>query len=132
MTRRPAAARFPVAITQNFEHNLDDIEQVLGPDGAPLFAALLALLFDKVIPDLAAFPDLGFDFLQRRPHSVDAAARIARLQARLGDGTAIREYLTGDYLFLYAVRPSRIFLLSIRHHRQLSYDLRAQWVPAHP
>ncbi len=40
---------------------------------------------------------------------------------------AIREYIADDYLLLYAVRDSGVFLLSIRHHRQLSFDLRTYW-----
>lgn len=49
-----------------------------------------------------------------------------RLRARVGRGE-IREYLTTDYLILYALIGYAVYLLSIQHHRQLSFDLRAFW-----
>ena len=44
-----------------------------------------------------------------------------------GPETQVREYIASDYLVLYAVRKSTVYLLSIRHHRQLSFDLREHW-----
>jgi hypothetical protein len=51
---------------------------------------------------------------------------IERLKARIGRGE-IREYLTGDYLILYALIGDAVYLLSIRHHRQLSFDIERFW-----
>lgn len=121
--------RVVVEVTANFERNLAEIEQFLVEHDAPAgFAALINHLFETVVPNLERFPELGADFLARRPQSTQGAARIARLKARLGAGTTLREHITGEYLILYAVRGERRWLLAIRHHKQLSYDLKAHWV----
>ena len=39
----------------------------------------------------------------------------------------LREYISGDYLMLYAVRGDDLYLLSIKHQRQLSFDLKEHW-----
>jgi plasmid stabilization system protein ParE len=118
-----------VEVTANFERNLDEIEQFLAEhDGLSAFQPLLDHLFDVVVPNLDRFPEIGADFLARRPGSVQAKARIDRLRARLGAGTSVREYIAGDYLVLYATRDERRWLLAIRHHNQLSYDLKSHWV----
>ena len=122
-----------VAVTRNFENNLDDVENFLGERGLEsVFEELLAQIFDKVVPDLQGFPELGRDFLARQPGSTETASRVARITARLGTSTTLREYIFDDYLLLYALRDGRVFLLALRHHLQLSYDLRAHWVPARP
>jgi hypothetical protein len=41
----------------------------------------------------------------------------------------VREYVVGDYLVLYALSGAAAYLLAIRHHRQLSFDMRAHWHP---
>jgi hypothetical protein len=50
--------------------------------------------------------------------------RLTRL-AKDGD---IREYVTADYLLLYAVIKDVVYLLSIRHHKQLSFDFARLWM----
>jgi hypothetical protein len=46
-----------------------------------------------------------------------------------GAPEALREYLHGDYLMLYATleADATVALLSIRHHRQLSFDFAGLW-----
>lgn len=118
-----------VEVALNFERNLEDVEAWLNEhDAVGAFVALLDELFERVVPNLERFPELGADFLARRAGSVDGAARIARLQRRLGKGTSMRELVVGDFLVLYATRAEQRWLLAIRHHRQLSYDLKAHWV----
>ena len=47
----------------------------------------------------------------------------------------MREYVMTDYVVLYAVldetadRPSVVHLLSIKHHKQLSFDFERLWTP---
>jgi hypothetical protein len=41
----------------------------------------------------------------------------------------LREYLHGDYLMLYTQTGSTAYLLSIRHHRQLSFAFAKLWEP---
>ena len=47
---------------------------------------------------------------------------------KIGKNTEIREYIADEYLLLYAARDAVVFLLAIRHHRQLSFDLRVHWL----
>jgi plasmid stabilization system protein ParE len=117
-----------VRITANFEANLDSIRDfLLAEQAAPEFDRLLERLFEHIIPNLARFPEMGRDFAALAPLSTEGEAALAALRSKAGRDTAIREYITDDYLLLYAVRASTVFLLSIRHHRQLSFDLRGHW-----
>lgn len=119
-----------VRLTANFERNLDDIRTFLDEhDAAAAFAALIEELFDRVIPNLERFPDIGIDFLARVPQSREGLARLHTLKTRLGEQVRLRECITGDYLILYAVRGANVYLLSIKHHLQLSFDLRGHWKP---
>jgi len=117
-----------VHVTHNFAENLEGIKQFLMEQDAPrAFGQLLQQIFDRVIPNLCRFPELGTSFLARQPASVEGEARRQALERRLGGSASLREYITGEYLLLYAVRGGdihEIYLLSIKHHRQLSYDLK--------
>ncbi len=120
--------RSRMRITANFERNLDSIREFLSELGLPAgFDELLDHLFDDVIPNLERFPKMGRDFLANAPQSEEGRARQYALRVMMDSETQIREYITGEYLLLYAVRDSSVFLLSIRHHRQLSFDFRSHW-----
>ena len=120
--------RRTVYATQNFADNLDEIERFLHERDVPhAFHALLQRLFDTIIPNLQRFPEIGLDFLARRPGSAEGIARLEALRKRRGTSVEIREYITGDYLLLYAVRDDGLYLLSIKHHLQLSFDLKDHW-----
>lgn len=53
--------------------------------------------------------------------------RYDRIVELLDEGMEVREYIAGDYVVPYAVNKTSIFPLSIKHHRQLSFDLRTFW-----
>lgn len=113
-----------IRVAHNFAENLELIRQFLAEqDADAAFDALVEQLFERVIPSLESFPAIGVSFLARQPASMEGRARLAALARRLPADVDIREYISGDYLVLYAVRGEEIFLLSIKHHRQLSYDL---------
>lgn len=117
-----------VVVTANFLTNLDSIREFLAEqDSEVAFDMLTMHIFDDVIPNLERFPKMGRDFLARDPLSEEGKAKLHALKMKSGKLTEIREYITGDYLLLYAVRHAAVFLLSIRHHRQLSFDLRTHW-----
>lgn len=116
-----------IRITGNFERNLDDIQQFLATNDAALaFDTLLDELFGTVLPNLERFPLIGGDFMARQPRAVEGVNLHEALQARLGTAQ-IREYVHGDYLLLYALFEDKVYLLAIKHHRQLSFDLNAFW-----
>lgn len=117
-----------VRITRNFDKNLADIRRFLEEQEAPReFQSLLERLFETVIPNLERFPDMGVDFLVKLPQSMEGMMRLETLKQRLGKNASLREYISGDYLLLYALRGDNIYLLSIKHHRQLSFDLKEHW-----
>jgi len=114
--------------TSNFERNLDSIATFLAEREEPeWFDKLLDRLFGEVIPNLESFPDMGVDFMVKVPASVEGMYLFTRLAADLGDMT-LREYLFDHYLLLYARTGSVIYLLSIKHHAQLSFDLNSHWL----
>lgn len=120
--------RRTVRITRNFDKNLAGIRRFLEEQEAPReFQSVLEQLFGTVIPNLERFPEMGVDFLAKVPQSTEGLMRLETLKRRLGKNTSLREYISGDYLVLYALRGDNIYLLSIKHHRQLSFDLKEHW-----
>jgi plasmid stabilization system protein ParE len=121
-----------IKLTANFERNLADIEQFLTEAQAPqAFDSLLDELLATVIPNLERFPGMGRPFLNRAVGSVEAtnalAALRAKLQTLLADSNGLREYVMDHYLVLYAQTEGVIYLLSIKHHRQVSFDFESHW-----
>lgn len=128
------AVKHTVKLTGNFERNLEALEAFLIEVDAPhAFDALLDELTDTVIPNLESFPGMGRLFLERPARSVEVANGMARLSKQLGslakDGE-LREYVMTHYLLLYARIKDSVYLLSIRHQRQLSFDFQALWPSA--
>ena len=120
--------RVAVRITANFEQNLSEIGRFLEAQRAkPAFAALTAHLFDVAIPNLEAFPAMGRDLLARSPSSVEGQALRDKAALLAGKRWRLREYIAGDYLILYAAGENALALLSIKHHLQLSFDLKGHW-----
>jgi len=126
------AKKHAVKFTANFERNLEDIERFLTEAEAPqAFNGLLDELLETVIPNLERFPAMGRSFMARQPRSVEANNALATLRTRLStltpDTDALREYVLKDYLLLYALIGGTLYLLAIRHQRQLSFDFEGQW-----
>lgn len=119
---------YRVELTASFLERLDAIDAFLTEAGAVFaFDELLAELRATVIPNLARFPRIGRRYLDHSPQSAEALTQLRALPA--GTVNALREYLHGDYLLLYAAMEANeaVFLLSIRHHRQLTFDFAAHW-----
>jgi hypothetical protein len=123
---------YRVELTASFLERLDTIEAFLvEADAGFAFDELLAELRATVIPNLRRFPRMGRRYLAKPPQSAEALAQLAALPPGAPD--ALREYLHGDYLMLYTVVDASpganacVYLLSIRHHRQLSFDFARLW-----
>jgi plasmid stabilization system protein ParE len=123
------ATKHLVKLTANFERNLKEAEVFLLEANAPqAFDALLVELTNTVIPNLERFPGMGRLFSERSTRSVEASNRIDSLKRKLKTLTKdgeIREYVMSHYLLLYARFETTIYLLSIRHQRQLSFDFQS-------
>ena len=124
--------RIVVKLTANFERNLEEIELFfVEADASRAYDALLDELLATVIPNLERFPDMGRSFLARSARSVETTNSLSALRTKLAsltsDPEALREYVLSDYLLLYAQVDSTIYLLAIRHHRQLSFDFQLHW-----
>jgi hypothetical protein len=113
-----------VELAASFLACLESIETFLTEaDATHAYDELLTMLRAEVIPNL------------RRSHlaaltsalPVEALALLAALPP--GSADSLRVYLAGDYLILYVVDKtgSVTTLLSIRHHRQLSFDFWKIW-----
>ena len=117
-----------VQVTRNFFNNLDELESFLiETEAHHTFQTLLDDLFEQVIPILERHPDIGTDFLRRRSSSHETVAMAAELLQRLGPETIFRELIRCDYIMLYARRSETLYLLTIKHHRQLSFDFHGRW-----
>jgi hypothetical protein len=120
-----------VKLTKNFEANLESIEAFWNENEFPQgYDRLLDDLTAILIPNLERFPQMGHAFIDRQPQSVEALSKHEQLRAklaRLAKDAEIREYVLDDYLLLYAWVKSDVYLLSIRHHKQLSFDFAHLW-----
>ena len=123
-----AESRYRVELTDSFLERLASIKAFLsGADALFAFDDLLAGLRAKIVPNLGRFPRIGRRYLDQPPQSAEALAQLEALPA--GAAQALREYLHGDYLILYTAidATQTVYLLSIRHHRQLSFDFARHW-----
>jgi len=122
-------------LAASFLERLESIEAFLvEADAGFAFDDLLAEIRATVIPNLSRFPRMGRRYLANPPQSAEALALLAAMPAGAPD--ALREYLHGDYLLLYLVEDASpkaeatVVLLTIRHHRQLSFDFVRLWPSA--
>lgn len=116
-----------IRLSANFERNLAEVKAYLAQaETAAAYGALLDELLDTVIPNLERYPAMGRQFLARPAGSVEGVKALEKLRARLGGGE-LREYVLRDYLVLYLHEGAAVYLLCIRHHRQLSFDFDQLW-----
>ena len=126
---------FRLELTASFLDRLDAIETFwVQAEADHAIDDLLAGLRATVIPNLKRFPRMGRHYLAHPPQSAEALQQLATLTSDTAPGAAqaLREYLHGHYLLLYTVveAEATVFLLSIRHHRQLSFDFARLWPSA--
>jgi plasmid stabilization system protein ParE len=112
---------------ENFSANLTDIETFLADEGSVFLKRLLKKLVEETVPMLCRFPLSGRSFFERSIQTTQALELVGRMKGRLRKGDDVRELIVDDYLILYLVRGDQIVFLSIKHHRQLSYDLKLFW-----
>jgi len=113
--------------TENFSANLTAIKEFVAPHSQMAFHRFLDRLFDDVIPTLCRFPQSGRAFLSHAVKSTKANARTKDLRKFLNKGDDLREFVMDDYLVLYLVHQGQMIFLAVKHHRQLSFDLKRFW-----
>jgi plasmid stabilization system protein ParE len=113
--------------TENFSTKLTAIETFLGPQSRSAYRRFLDRLFDDIIPTLCRFPQSGRSFLAHPIKSAKAKALTKELRKLLGKGDDLCEFVMDDYLVLYLVRRGQVIFLAVKHHRQLSFDLKGFW-----
>lgn len=113
--------------TENFSANLSAIEAFLEPHSRTAFRRFLDRLFDEVIPTLCRFPQSGRSFVTHPVKSTKAKVQHKELAKLLGKGDDLREFVMDEYLVLYLVRRDQAIFLAVKHHRQLSFDLKRFW-----
>lgn len=126
--RHVAETLHRVELTGSFLARLEALEAFLiEADAGAAFDDLLDQLRSTVIPNLARFPRIGRRYLDHLPQSAEALGLLAAMPTAAAD--SLREYLHGDYLMLYTVvdELATVYLLTIRHHRQLSFDFAGLW-----
>lgn len=121
-----------VQLTRNFERSLEKLESFLvEAEASHAFDALLVELTETVVPNLERFPGMGRLFLSQPIRSVEVVNGVERLTKQLSAlarESELREYVMNHHLLLYARVKDVVYLLSIRHQRQLSFDFDAMWV----
>lgn len=120
------AAKQP-RFTENFSANLTVIETFLSPQSRSAYRHFLDRLFDETIPSLCRFPQSGRSFLAHPIKSAKARTLTKKLRTLLGKEDDLREFVMDDYLVLYLVRRGQVIFLAVKHHRQLSFDLKQFW-----
>ncbi|HEX7387981.1 MAG TPA: type II toxin-antitoxin system RelE/ParE family toxin [Castellaniella sp.] len=122
-----------IEATDNYRSNLRQLEDFCRRNGTLVqHRDMLAGIKMTVAPNLRRFPALGRFFLQREPYSIEALNGLDRLMAQLAlhpKGTEIREYVLAEHVILYATTANTVYLLAIKHHKQLSFDFLSFWTP---
>lgn len=101
---------------------------MLGQDAASAPARLAQLKRDlRDMKTLLAWsPASGRPARFLRPNSAQASLRLAAVQqlAQSAGLPQLREYVIGPHVVLYAHSDTEVVLLSLKHHRQLTYITR--------
>ena len=125
--KRPRADRAPrrreVLITQPFQDSFARLAdyyrtlQPLFPDSGSRLAAFNDDLFERIVPALERNADIGRPYALRKLGSQGEAVLLAELVPMLATASAVVRELT----ILYVVTPEKVFLVNLKHHRQLGY-----------
>ncbi len=123
----PGSACTAVRFTHNFEDKLAQIEAYWEGNEFPAgYDRLLDELTSTTLPTLEQHPRLGRPFFDRAAQTQQAKKKSLALRKQLAalaaDGE-IREYVMTEYTVLYALIAESIYLLAIKHHKQLIFKL---------
>jgi hypothetical protein len=96
--------------------------QPLFPDSGSRPAAFNEDLFARIVPALEQNPDIGRPNALRKLGSEAEAVLLDELAPLLAASSAVaREWVEREFTILYVVTPDEVFLVNLKHHRQLGY-----------
>jgi hypothetical protein len=96
--------------------------QPLFPDSGSRLAAFGEELFERIVPALERHADIGRPYALRKLESATETRLLAELAPPLAATSAVaREWVEREFTILYLVTPDKVFLVNLKHHRQLGY-----------
>jgi len=96
--------------------------QPLFPDSGTRLAAFNRDLFERIVPALEGHADVGRPYSLRKLGSEAEATLLAQLTPLFTGRSAVaREWVEREFTILYIVTPGEVFLVNLKHHRQLGY-----------
>ena len=123
--------RFNVRILGCFDTRLTDIERYCDRTGRlETFGLLVESLHDRALPLLRRFPAIGRRVLNTNPdtvHALLAYEQIVDATVLTSSTPELREYIFDDYVLLYLLTDDTIYLVSIRHSKEVSFDFEYLW-----
>ncbi|AET88549.1 MULTISPECIES: type II toxin-antitoxin system RelE/ParE family toxin [Caballeronia] len=123
--------RFSVRIMGCFDTRLTDIERHYDRTGRlQAFDLLVESLHDRALPLLRRFPAIGRRVLNTNPdtvHALQAYEQVVEATVVASSAPELREYIFDDYVLLYLLTDDTIYLVSIRHSKEVSFDFEYLW-----
>lgn len=118
-------AKTRVVIAASFERNLEAMRLFLQQDEAPpgVYDDVVNAIVGRLFPLLENHPRAGRNWLLNPPPTESGQLRQQRVLAALKGRRELREFMLDQLLVLYAIESNAVTLLTVRHHRQLGFDL---------
>jgi hypothetical protein len=96
--------------------------QPLFPDSGSRLAVFGEELFERIVPALERHADIGRPYALRKLEGATETRLLAELAQPLAATSAVaREWVEREFTILYLVTPEKVFLVNLKHHRQLGY-----------
>ena len=96
--------------------------QPLFPDSGSRLAAFNNDLFERILPALQRNADIGRPYALRKLGNQTEAVLLVELTPLLATHfAAAREWVEREFTILYIVTPDKVYLVNLKHHRQLGY-----------
>ncbi len=94
----------------------------LFPDSGSRLAAFNDDLFERIILTLERHPDIGRIYAYHKLESQTESALLAEIAPIFAAHSAVtREWVEREFTIIYVVTPGKVFLVNLKHHRQLGY-----------
>lgn len=122
-----AEPRIQVELSTSFIERLASIKTFLAEADAPRADDKLLDGLRRTVTEPAPLPAHRAQRPGSAAQSTEAMMQLAAPPPGAVD--ALREYLHGDYNIHYTRTGSTVYLLSIRHHRQLTFAFAKLWQP---